>query len=614
MKKTFFVRRYESLRRSTILRLPWVVLLTLAGIPTASAQTISTYSVNNLGTLTGFTSPTPSSINNLGQVAGTAANYSPYPPVGHPFRTEPNSPINPATDDLGLLSGATFGSASGINNLGQVAGTDTGYSDFHGEAFRADPGNSTLVDLGLFSGTLSGLGDSDANGINDAGQITGAATVPVPFMCFGFTSHAFRTLPNGPLSTAEDLGTLKTDDCLFSVGYAINASGQVVGYSTSFASPQEAFLATPGMAMEDLLASLGGPFNTAYAINNAGQVVGASNLGINTPYYDYYNAFLESPGSSNLDLGTLGGSYSWAYGINNGGEIVGSSTLPGDTASHAFIYQSGTMTDLNELIPAGSGWVLENASAINDFGQIVGTGTLNGAYAAYRLDPVASEQAPTSGTDCNGTYSGTFNGDITVSTGQVCRFLSGTIKGKVKLVGGTLSLKNIKLLANMLLKSGQLSFNEVTVTGNVDLQGGDAVFTDSTVAGNVDATGGTITFDPSTIDGNLQISNLPAGSAVSEVCGTTIKGNVQVSGNAAPVMIGQGGACAGNTISGNLQVEDNAAAMAVVDNTVSGNLQCSGNASITPAAATRLRATNKGSALRSKSQYLIAANAIIAAL
>ena len=41
---------------------------------------------------------------------------------------------------------------------------------------------------------------------------------------------------------------------------------------------------------------------------------------------------------------------------------------------------------------------------------------------------------------------------------------------------------------------------------------------------------------------------LPAGSAVSQICGTGILGNVQVTGNAAPLMLGRGGACAGNAV------------------------------------------------------------------
>ena len=287
------------------------------------------------------------------------------------------------------------------------------------------------------------------------------------------------------------------------------------------------------------------------------------------------------------DLGTLGGSYSSAYGINNASQIVGSSTTAGDTASHAFLYQNGAIYDLNTLIPAGTGWVLESASAINDFGQIAGTGTLNGVYSAFRLDPVASEVAPSSGDNCNGTYSGTFNNSITVSSGQTCYFLSGTIKGSVTVKkGGNLYLRYAKLLAKLALQGGTVSLEQSTVEGSVDMGGGDMTIVDSILVGNVDVNGGggggTVFYmDPSTIQGNLTIGNLPAGSAVSQICGANIHGNLQVNGNATAVMIGQGGACTGNTVLGNVQVQNNTAPITVIGNTVSGNLQCSGNASIT---------------------------------
>jgi hypothetical protein len=106
----------------------------------------------------------------------------------------------------------------------QVSGAASGYPDFSSRAFRGDPGNPTLVDLGVFSGTLSGLPSSYGNGINDVGQITGVATVVRPAPCSGFQSHAFRTLPNGPLSTADDLSTLGNGGCGFSDGLTINAS------------------------------------------------------------------------------------------------------------------------------------------------------------------------------------------------------------------------------------------------------------------------------------------------------------------------------------------------------------------------------------------------------
>ena len=583
MKNTFMKNALTSR-----LLVPWgkkapvLLVLAVASLPGA-AQT--QYVVNNLGDLTGFTYPSPAAINNLGQVAGTTHNADFT--VFQGFRTEANSPINPSTDELGLISGATSSSATGINNLGQVAGTDeipipAFPGEFFGRAVRADPANATPVDLGPDLDSSCDAYSSNANGINDLGQLTGQATLVDPDCTTVAGFHAYRTLPNGPMSTATDLGALETGN--ISVGYAINASGQVVGYSNGeigvFQAP---FLATPGTAMM-YLGTLGGNQAVAQGINSAGQVVGYSNLANNPPGFFDDNAFLLNPGSTIFDLGTLGGSSSVAYGINKAGQIVGFSTTPGDVATHAFLYQNGSMYDLNDLIPADSGWVLQSASAINDFGQIVGTGTLNGVSSAFRLDPtVAASTLPPNGNNCDGTYQGTFNQDITVSSGQTCYFLSGSnIHGNVTVKkGGNLFLRLVKLWAKMANQGGVVTLSETTVTGNVDIQGGDTSFIDSTLVGNVSLGGGGILLvDPSTISGNLTISNLAAGGGVSLICGTNIDGNVIVTGNASAVMVGEGGACTTNTIRGNLQVLNNTAAVSVIDNKVAGNLQCSGNTSI----------------------------------
>ena len=45
--------------------------------------------------------------------------------------------------------------------------------------------------------------------------------------------------------------------------------------------------------------------------------------------------------------------------------------------------------------------------------------------------------APTSGAKCNGNYTGTFNGSITVSAGQNCAFYFGGVTGNVSVIGGS---------------------------------------------------------------------------------------------------------------------------------------------------------------------------------
>ena len=108
----------------------------------------------------------------------------------------------------------------------------------------------------------------------------------------------------GPLEAAppryhlQDLGDLGGGD---TSANAINASGQVVGYSTNAAGKTRAFLKSPGRSMVDL-GTLGGDWSTAYGINDAGQVVGwaLNELG-------QIRAFLKNPEEPMQDLGDLGG-------------------------------------------------------------------------------------------------------------------------------------------------------------------------------------------------------------------------------------------------------------------------------------------------------------------
>ncbi len=67
-----------------------------------------------------------SGINLSGQVVGASMVTSFH--LFHAWRTAPNSPINPATDDLGTLVTDMYSDAAAINNSGQVAGTYSYFS------------------------------------------------------------------------------------------------------------------------------------------------------------------------------------------------------------------------------------------------------------------------------------------------------------------------------------------------------------------------------------------------------------------------------------------------------------------------------------------------------
>ena len=184
--------------------------------------------------------------------------------------------------------------------------------------------------------------------------------------------------------------------------------------------------------------------------------------------------------------------------------------------------------------------------SVNDLGVVAGI-WLGPSPSFNRHGFIAVFTAPappSSGTTCNGTYNGTFRGNVTVLAGQTCNFIGGGISGNVASTGGTLGLSG------------------------------------ATVGGNVQITGGTFSLGPSTtIKGNLTISNLPPPSRQSQVCGTTVQGDLQFQNNGTAVQIGSAtpASCAGNTVGGNLEVHNNTGPATIVGNTVAGNLQVQNN-------------------------------------
>jgi len=256
----------------------------------------SHYTITDLGTLGGANSQA-FGINKPGQVVGYANLVTQY---YHAFLWDEGT-----MSDLGTLGGV-LSIAYDVNDPGQVVG----YSDATGgrqHAFLWQ--NGALLDLGTFGGRTS-----VAYGINNAGQAVGwAETVdnsdpqdPV------YYSHAFLW-QNGAM---QDLGTLGWEQ---SQAYGINDAGQVVGQSEVSNDIGHAFLWQNG-SMQDL-GTLGGQYSLAYAVNNTGQVVGSSYLSNNDTH-----AFLWQNGAMQ-DLGTLGGLISNAYDINDAGQVVGTSYL-----------------------------------------------------------------------------------------------------------------------------------------------------------------------------------------------------------------------------------------------------------------------------------------------
>jgi probable HAF family extracellular repeat protein len=267
-------------------------------------------------------------INSKGQVTGIShnANFS----IVRSFRTVGGASSITAADDLGTLGGSRV-EAFGINSSGQVVGFSSRLGLANG-AFRTGPDipiNPATDDLGSLTGPA---GFSTALGINDSGQVAGYSQNTSGQM------RAFRTAPDCPwckIAPGDDLGTLGGAD---SGGRAINNSGQVAGNSLRADGIRHAFRTGPNLPINpatDDLGSFGGT-SFAYAINNAGDVVGTSSTAANV-----LRAFLYKDGAlydlnDAIPSGTQWIRLAGAYGINDLGQITGYGFFAGDSLAHAF--------------------------------------------------------------------------------------------------------------------------------------------------------------------------------------------------------------------------------------------------------------------------------------
>ena len=222
-----------------------------------------------------------------------------------------------------------------INDAGTVVG------NAHKDANSGDRGfvatGTTIVHLPLLPGGTPG-GTSSAVAINNAGQIAGSS----PYTSPNTRQHA--VLWSSSL-VPQDLGTLGGSS---SYSIELNASGQVIGWSQLAGDASSSFfLWSTETGMVDLRSQIDPAITDVVEINDAGQIIG-SYVAPNGESH----AFLFTPGSGLVDLGTLGGSSSAPTGLNNRGDVVGTSTLA-DGTSHSFLWTaSDGMEDITALTGA----------------------------------------------------------------------------------------------------------------------------------------------------------------------------------------------------------------------------------------------------------------------
>lgn len=336
-------------------------------VQAGAVQAATSYTYTDLGTGPLGRVGIAYDINNAGQVVGQS--FSSGGSSAHAALWSGGAAI-----DLGALSGNSD-TAFSINSAGQVVGYGS-----------TGPG---LTSATLYAGgTVSAVtGLVQANGINDAGMIAGAAGEGVS---------------TGSSAIWKDGSLIKLGP---GIAYGINNVKLIAGQTTENAASVvqvAGYQSTQALVWTvttehdstmtvtvDRLDSLGGGRSQAFAINDAGQAVGWSSLS-----GDVANHATLWAGGAAIDLGTLqGGSYSRATDINESGQVVGWGDNNGVCGECAILWENGAAIDLTSLLDASTreaGWILTKAHGINDVGQIVGEAhnNLTGEHHAFLLSAV----------------------------------------------------------------------------------------------------------------------------------------------------------------------------------------------------------------------------------
>jgi probable HAF family extracellular repeat protein len=151
---------------------------------------------------------------------------------------------------------------------------------------------------------------------------------------------------------------------------AINASGNVAGYSSLDEGVKRAQLVINGQLVElgllptDLTSDRR---SAARDLNDANVAVGSSTYGSGSALHEH--SFIYVNGQMQV-LGSYTGDNS-AIAINNLGDVVGRfSTGWGLLNDHAYLYQDGVQYDLDTLLVGADGWHIRLPTDINDHGDI----------------------------------------------------------------------------------------------------------------------------------------------------------------------------------------------------------------------------------------------------
>ena len=254
-------------------------------------------------------------INDSGRVAGYSGSYNYGVPYWRAFLYDQDSEMMSAFyPDYGYFYITNNSFVYDINNHGAIIGTTSGITWLY------DNGMTIIPTL------QTGYGATIPMALNDNNQITGSGTVDI----YGNTHHAFL-YENGAIN---DLGTL--DGLDNSSGNDINNQGQITGriFNYDFLTSRAFIYENGTMNTLDTggVGEQGNVWSVGKAINNSGQIVGSYGL-IDTPGSDH--AFLWENGMMH-DLNDLlhqdykNYVFDDAADINDDGWIVGGGYVNGE--------------------------------------------------------------------------------------------------------------------------------------------------------------------------------------------------------------------------------------------------------------------------------------------
>lgn len=362
--------------KNTLPKLGIAIGLALGFLCAPLSATATTYEVTDLTPVFGsWLNIDLVALNNRGEIAGTLSQARTFDdPTGSAFGF---IYTNGALHNITSGYSATFdGSVKRMNDNGDIVGSIRTGGPYANTILPFVYSSSTgqLTPFGALNQYNAGWGS--AEGINNVGQIVGQSEDVGPDKPTSYYNMPFL-YENG---VATNLGTLGGP--YWSTAQAINNQGQIAGHaSVTGGSLTHAFIYENG-TMQDI-GTIGDREGNSYAwdINDAGHIVGQADSGAGSHAFLYRNGQM-------IDLDVFGTYLSAAGHINARDEVLGVYVTK-DNAYIPFYYSDATGSiPVDQLLDPTTGWTLQSISDINDAGQMIGFARHNGERVPVLLTPV----------------------------------------------------------------------------------------------------------------------------------------------------------------------------------------------------------------------------------